>query len=57
MNMNEQLNIIDSIDKNEVINLPQNFKPPTILSGEETKKENKKEWEDSKDILHRHRHI
>ena len=38
--------VTDSIDKNEVVKLPDNFKPPTILSGDEIKKENKKEQED-----------
>ena len=30
--------VTNSIDKNEVVKLPGNFKPPTILSGEEITK-------------------
>ena len=41
--------VADSIDKNEVVKLPDNFKPPTILSGEEIKKENQKECKNFKD--------
>ena len=35
--------VTDSIDKNEVFKLLDDFKPPTILPGEEIKKENKKQ--------------
>ena len=38
--------VTDSIDKNEVFKLLDDFKPPTILPGEEIKKENKKQQED-----------
>ena len=38
--------VTNSIDKNEVVKLPDNFKPPTILSGEEITKKNKKDQED-----------
>ena len=30
--------VTDSIDKTEVVKLPDDFKPPTILSGEKNKK-------------------
>ena len=38
--------VTDSINKNEAVKLPDDFKPLTILSGEKIKKENKKEQED-----------
>ena len=37
--------VTDSINKNEAVKLPDDFKPLTILSGEKIKKENKKEQE------------
>lgn len=38
--------VTDSIDKNKVVMLPDNFNPLSILSGGEIKKENKKEQGD-----------
>ena len=42
--------VTDSIDKNKVVQLHDNFKLSTIMSGEEIKKENKKEQEDFIDM-------
>ena len=42
--------VTDSIDKNKVVQLYDNFKLSTIMSGEEIKKENKKEQEDFIDM-------
>ena len=38
--------VTNSIDKNKVVQFHDNFKLSTIMSGEEIKKENKKEQED-----------
>ena len=38
--------VTDSIDKNKVVMLPDNFNPLSILPGGEIKKENKKEQGD-----------